>query len=158
MVAEADLEAETDHACMAHALQRRASATDVSLDTMIGLYVSIMKRSHKLTSRSRWVLELDATGRRPPSFPDRLLWDSCRGKRCTSRRDLWLATLERARSFLRGELPDPCHADHWGSRVLAADVRRAKRAVREGRWAPAEPSGETVTVNAFYRTTKGHTR
>lgn len=148
-VAEADLDAADDHAAIAHAMKRLADAKGISQLEQLHAYVSALKPSHKRTSRTEWVLELDSTCARPPSFPSNLHWDECRGRRCTPRRVRCLEALARAHAFLDGELRDPCGgATQWGARDIKADVERAAKAVAAGRWIPARCA--KATANAFF--------
>lgn len=147
MVAEADLEYPTDHAAIGWALKRQADRRGVPLEQQIQEYVSAQKPTHAPTPRTRWVLELDATGARPPSFPARLLWDECNGARCVSRRELWRRTLVLAEDVIMERVPDPCGADDWGGMRLEADRERAERAVTEGRWERVHCG----TLNAMFR-------
>lgn len=136
-----------EHSAIAHALGRGARRRGVSLKIHIRQYCSAFKRSAR--GRIRWIMELEETGKRPLSFPSHLLWNSCNGKPCKSRKELWLNTLKRSRRYLSGQLKDPCGADHWGSRTHPRDVRRGQRAIREGRWELARCSKKTR--NLFYR-------
>jgi len=63
----------------------------------------------------------------------------------------WARLRHHARAVLAGRVADNCGADHWGSRTLEPDVRRARRAVEAGRWVHARCAD---TVNAFYVTVR----
>lgn len=133
VVAEATF-AERDHRAILHVLARRAERAGVDIDVMASRYVSALKRPIART----WVLELTAECEQPSSWPASLDWSAHRG-RC-------IATAERVRAFLAGELRNPCPgAWHWGSLTLASDVERAARAG----WRRVQCDGRTA--NAFYR-------
>jgi hypothetical protein len=128
-----------DQAAALHVVKRRAERAGVSLEQMATAYSAVF--SGKGSPRKAWVLAIEADCKQPSGWPQRLRWARY-AQRC---RD----TFARVERFLRGELPDPCpRAEHFGSRVLRADVERAERAVREGRWTPARCRGETV--NAYF--------
>lgn len=61
----------------------------------------------------------------------------------------WSLLLAVAAGALDGRISSPCAgASHWGGAALAPDVRRAGRAVREGRWRRVRCTAQTA--NAFY--------
>lgn len=63
----------------------------------------------------------------------------------------WAQLRDLVVSFAAGSVPDPTPgATQWGSRILPADVARADRAVREGRWIPARVARGVKLRNAFY--------
>ena len=125
-VAEAGWNA-TDHAAIAHVLQRKAERHRLPL---LDVLVSYVASQHVTDTRRPWLYELRLDATRPAHWPASLSW--------AAHVDRWLACVERARAFLRSELPDPCHAEHWGG---AMDVPR-------GRMQIAACSGSTA--NTFY--------
>jgi hypothetical protein len=138
MVAEGNWDADKDHAAIAHTLARKATRHGLPLVDVLVRYVSILRVDATGefvvdSDRARWVRELNLDATKPDHWPSHLSW--------SAHVDRWLAVVERARSFLRGELPDPCGAEHWGG-VRAGDMPR-------GRMVIAACSG--LTNNTFYR-------
>jgi len=125
-VAEAGWDAEQDHAAIGHALRKRADRRGITLQQQAVEYVSAFRVA---SPRSRWLLALSLDARKPAGWPAALSW--------AAHVPRWLRVVERARAFLRGELRDPCGAEHWGG---AMDVPR-------GRMVRASCS----TRNTFYR-------
>jgi len=112
-VAEAGWDAADDHAAIAHVLQRGADRAGVSLRDYAVRYVSLLRvrdGQHVVqTRRAEWVRDLRLDARQPRGWPSHLSWSAHVPR--------WLAAIERARAFLRGELPDPCAGQavrHWG--------------------------------------------
>jgi hypothetical protein len=124
---------ERDCRAILHTLKRRADRADISIASHARDYVSAFKTG--LPAR-RWVLEIEETCSRPPSWPAHLDWEAHRYQ-C-------VLLFERVRAFVAGDSIDPCRgrAWHWGSRELTPDVERARRA----RW----ESVDCGTRNAFY--------
>lgn len=122
-----------DCAAILHVLSRRAALTGRTLEQMAADYGPASYPSRP------WIAALAPSCELPDGWTPRLDWSRHRD-RCSQ-----LFALTAA--FLRGEVADPCHADHWGSRVLESDVRRARKAIAEGRWVLSRCS----TANAFYR-------
>lgn len=148
MVAEADFERPIDHAALGWVLKRRwlsqgPTAEPESFSAYVRRYVSIFK-AHVKSPRANWVRELNLDATEPASWPENLSWDVYRPK--------WLAVLDRAQGVMDGTLEDPCRASQWGSRTLPADVIRAERALKSGRWIPARCAG--ATANRFFRELK----
>jgi hypothetical protein len=66
----------------------------------------------------------------------------------------WAQVRRVALLALEGRVRNPApHATHWGARNLSGDVRRAERAIEQGRWRRV-PS---ATLNAFYVEVRGKT-
>lgn len=120
--------------------------------TAIGLVLARRSRSGEITpwiaraysaayrsARRAWVVELNADGRRPRSFPRHLDWDGKWGPE-------WRELYEHAGRIVRGEVASPCSEtpDHFGARY-GVDFERAVRA----RWSRVDCG---PTRNAFWRT------
>ena len=61
----------------------------------------------------------------------------------------WQALVRIAQGALEGRISNPCpRARHWGSPVLAPDVERAGRAIRQNRWVVVVCTRRTA--NTFY--------
>lgn len=133
MVAEAGWDAPIDHAAIAHTLQRKADRHGLTLEDVLVRYVAIYRIR---SPRAQWVRDLRLDATKPDGWPSHLSW--------SAHVDRWLVVVERARAFLRGELPDPCHAEHWGMRT-GVDAQRAQRAG----WILARCVGGQ-TKNAFW--------
>jgi hypothetical protein len=126
-VAEAGWDAATDHAAIAHVLARKAERHRMPLLDVLVRYVA---SQHVTDTRRPWLYELRLDATKPAHWPHSLAWSAHVGR--------WLACVERAREFLRGDLADPCHAEHFGG---VMDTPR-------GRMQIAACSG--VTRNTFY--------
>ena len=126
-VAEAGFDAPQDHAAIAHVLGRNAERIGIPLTDYAIRYVSLLRvnadgRHVVQSERAFWVRGLALDAHRPDGWPANLSW--------AAHVDRWLATVERARAYLRGELADPCAREapqHWGART-GRDMERATRA------------------------------
>lgn len=126
-VAEAGWDAATDHAAISHVLKRKADRHHVPLLDVLVRYIA----SRRVTDTRRpWLYQLRLDATKPRDWPRNLSW--------AAHVDRWLACVERARAFLRGDLRDPCGAEHFGG---VMDVPR-------GRMRIAACSG--LTKNTFY--------
>lgn len=99
MVAEGDWRAVDDHAAVAFTLQRLARQRHVSLREHALDYVAAFDSRNK-KPRPIWIRNLNLAAVEPEGWPARASWEA--------HVDLWLAVIERARAFLRGELRNPC--------------------------------------------------
>jgi hypothetical protein len=89
-------------------LARTAARRGISVGAQAHAYSAIWR-----TESRPWLLELNARGTRPPSWP-RASWTRYRGE--------WVAMLEHVRAVLAGEVEDPCPAAaHFGGPM---DARR----------------------------------
>lgn len=96
---------------MVGVVARTAAKRGLSMGTQARAYSAVFRGSRP------WLLELDAAGRRPPSWP-RASWRRYRAE--------WLALLAHVRSVLAGEHADPCPtARHFGSLHLDGHRMRA---------------------------------
>lgn len=122
------------------AIKNRAAVRGISWTAQARAYSGrVYDRTR--TGRRRWIAWLSPTLDRPRGWPDAAVrWE--RGA------ELWRARLEEAAKIIAGELAAPCAdtVEHWGCRY-GVDLRRARRALAEGRWSVAE-CGETL--NTFY--------
>jgi len=112
LVAEANFTATNDHAAIAHVLQRRAAQRGVSLATMCGLYVSVLRQRSGVyvvnTPRAMWIRGLNLDGAKPAAWPANQSW--------AANAPRWLAVIATARAAIAGTLANPCKgAEHWGS-------------------------------------------
>lgn len=86
---------------MVHVIRRRALARGVSISSHARAYSAVFRGSRP------WLLELDARGRRPASWPP-ASWGRYRPQ--------WMDLLAHVRAVLAGEIEDPCpDAVHFGS-------------------------------------------
>jgi hypothetical protein len=118
-----------DCAAITRVLVRRAERAGWSVERMARAY-SAIERDH---ARAAFARQL------PAGLTAREL-------------ERWSLLRAVAEGALDGRISSPCRgALHWGGPKLAPDVRRAGRAVREGRWKRVRCSVEVA--NAFYAET-----
>jgi hypothetical protein len=104
------------HECAAiGAVYRRRSPSGEITPAIVRAYSAAVRPS---TSRP-WLLELDADGSRPASWPSHLDWERWRPR--------WLGLLGHAERVVSGEVEAACEPDHYGARY-GVDMLRAHRA------------------------------
>lgn len=112
-----------------------------------GLVCALRAYAAERPFREPWIGQLGLAGLRPADWPTNASWERRRGD--------WGRAVELARRWLDEEIRPACRylPQHWGSRRIAIDVRRAARAVSAGRWRRAEcydPVRRAPTRNAFF--------
>ena len=109
MINEADTDAIIDHLAIAAILEKRADKLNISMCQMVHRYCGGLRPRDRKSPRHKWILELNARGRRPQHWP--------RSNGPWSRYvDRWFQVLIVADLFLQGDAYDPCagRAEHWG--------------------------------------------
>lgn len=139
-VNEAGMDAPDDHLAIANYSRRLARHRGVTMAVFLPSRLRRALAGASARVNRVWIANLDRSGNAP------IGWDESR-QPWSARRGQWLATLERADAFLRGEIDarDGCRPTSWGSPVW--DREELDRAFARG--AVAQACGDVK--NVFYR-------
>lgn len=97
-------------------VQSRAQRRRVSEERALRDYASLHFDARR--EPRRWILELDASGRRPREWPRRVPWQ----------RDRWLAAIAHAELVIAGSVEVPCRErPQWWGAPYGGDLARAQR-------------------------------
>jgi hypothetical protein len=98
------------HVLRARQKTMRGAGRDIRLDAVARAYCAGFNGT-TVSSRTRWVRDLNRRGKKPKGWPSNASWEK--------HRPIWKDTLDRASLFLEGKVSNPCPgAKHFGNTAV----------------------------------------